>query len=190
MIDIPYEPKDTSPREILTQEEVQALYHTTEESILGLRDRAILSIYYGCGLRSKEGRFLEMDDVLLDRRLLHVRRAKTQQERYVPFMKSQRDDFFLYLKECRPQLAREHSAGWFLLNNQGRQASADFLLTRLKSLLSEAGIKKRIGLHSLRHSIGTHLLQSGMRIEDIAVFLGHKNIDGTQRYTHIVQESE
>ena len=103
MIDIPYEPKDISPREILIREEVQALYHATEESILGLRDRAMLSIYYGCGLRSKEGRFLEIDDVLMDRKLLHVRRAKTRQERYVPFMKNQRNDFFLYLNRCRAE---------------------------------------------------------------------------------------
>lgn len=190
LVDIPYEPGEHTSREILTSEEALALYHAAGEDILGLRDRAMLSIYYGCGLRSKEGRFLEIGDVLLDRRLLHVRQAKTYQERYVPFMKSQRDDFSLYLKRCRPQLAGDHYQGWFLLNNQGRQMSADFLLTRLKSLLSEAGIQKHIGLHSLRHSIATHLLQSGMRIEDIAVFLGHKNIDSTQRYTHIVQESE
>jgi len=105
-------------------------------------------------------------------------------------MKSQRNDFSLYLKECRRQLVREHSQNWFLLNNWGRQASATFLLKRLKRLVQEAGIRKNIGLHSLRHSIATHLLQSGMRIEDIAVFLGHKNIDSTQRYTHIVSEGE
>lgn len=190
LVDIPYEPREHKPREILTREEARMLYQGCGEDTVGIRDRAMLSIYYGCGLRSKEGRYLMMEDVLLDRRLLHVREAKTRQERYVPFLKSQRDDFSLYLKQCRPHLAGDHSSGWFLLNNRGGQVSADFLLSRLKVLLKESGIDKRIGLHSLRHSIATHLLQSGMRIEDIAVFLGHKNIDSTQRYTHIVQESE
>jgi len=75
-IDIPCESQEIPEKEILTKEEIQAIYNATDKTILGLRDRAILSIYYGCGLRSKEGQFLELSDILLERRLIYVRKGK------------------------------------------------------------------------------------------------------------------
>lgn len=77
-----------------------------------------------------------------------------------------------------------------MLNNKGNQTKASFLLEKIKKLTKEAGIKKDIGLHTLRHSIATHLLQSGMKLESISQFLGHKNIQSTQRYTHIIHKDE
>jgi site-specific recombinase XerD len=188
-IDLPYEPKEILERDILTKEEIEALYNATDETILGLRDRAILSIYYGCGLRSKEGQFLEVSDMVLDRKLVYVRKGKQYRERYVPFVQSQMTDFVLYLKECRPQLIKEHTDNWFLLNNRGNRVSATYLLVRIKKLVKVAGIQKRIGMHTLRHTIATHLLQSGMKLESISQFLGHKNIQSTQRYTHVSAEA-
>jgi len=197
-IDLPYEPKEIPEREILTQEEIRAIYNATDETILGLRDRAMLSVYYGCGLRSKEGQFLELSDIILDRKLIYVRKGKQYRERYVPFVQSQLTDFILYLKECRPELTTENTKNWFLLNNKGNQTSSSFLLKRIKELAKLAGIftcrsngegrQKEIGLHTLRHSIATHLLQSGMKLETISQFLGHKNIQSTQRYTHVSAE--
>jgi len=75
-----------------------------------------------------------------------------------------------------------------LLNNKGNQCDASFLLKRVKLLAKQAEIIKEIGVHTLRHSIATHLMQSGMKIESIAQFLGHKNIDSTQRYVHLAIE--
>jgi len=188
-IDLPYEPKEIPHREILTKEEVQAIYNAADETILGLRDRAILSIYYGCGLRSKEGQFLGLNDIILDRKLVYVRKGKQYRERYVPFVQSQMTDFKLYLKECRPELENGNTKNWFLLNNKGNQANASFLLEKVKKLAKLAEIDKEIGLHTLRHSIATHLMQSGMKIESISQFLGHKNIDSTQRYIHLAHET-
>jgi site-specific recombinase XerD len=68
-------------REVLTTNQVQALYNATDESLLGLLDRAMLSIYYGCGLRSNEGINLDVSDVLLDKGLLYVRKGKGYKER-------------------------------------------------------------------------------------------------------------
>jgi site-specific recombinase XerD len=189
-IDLPYEPKEIPEREILTLNEIKALYNAADETILGLRDRAILSIYYGCGLRSKEGQFLELKDIILDRKLVHVRKGKQYKERYVPFVQKQMNDFKLYLQECRPELTTAQTQNWFLLNNKGNQTNSSFLLKRIKQLVEQAEIKKDIGLHTLRHSIATHLLQSGMKIESISQFLGHKNLDSTQRYTHIANKDE
>ncbi len=123
-------------------------------------------------------------------------------ERYVPFVENQQTDFLLYLKECRPKLNVQNSKAntgdatkskntdWFFLNNKGEQVSSSFLLRRLRYLKTAAGIEKDIGLHGLRHSIATHLLSSGMPLESISRFLGHKNIESTQRYTHVETPEE
>ena len=189
-VDIPYEPAQTIERAILTTTEIKALYNATDESILGLRDRAMLSIYYGCGLRSNEGRNLNLTDVMTDKGLLYVRKGKGYKERYVPFTESLQTDFTLYLQHCRPQLVKERTEEAFLVNNQGGRIGSTTQNNRLKALLNKAGITKPIGLHSLRHSIATHLLKSGMKIEDIAKFLGHALLSSTQIYTHIVHEYE
>jgi integrase/recombinase XerD len=189
-IDIPYELDDTIEREILTTTEIRALYNAADESILGLRDRAILSIYYGCGLRSNEGLSLNLSDVMVEKGLLYVRKGKGYKERYVPFTESLQTDFRLYLQECRPKLVRERTEEAFLVNNQGKRIGSGTQTKRLKALLSQANITKPIGLHSLRHSIATHLLKSGMKIEDIAKFLGHAYLSSTQIYTHIAHEYE
>ncbi len=189
-VNIPYEQSQTIERAILTTTEIRALYNATDESILGLRDRAMLSIYYGCGLRSNEGKSLNITDVMTDKGLLYVRKGKGYKERYVPFTESIQTDFKLYLQQCRPKLVREETEEAFLVNNQGRRIGGTTQNNRLKTLLNKTGITKPIGLHSLRHSIATHLLKSGMKIEDIAKFLGHACLSSTQIYTHIAHEHE
>ena len=188
-IDIPYEKKEPPEREILTLDEIKALYNAADETILGLRDRAMLNIYYGCGLRSKEGTSLDLNDVMTDKNLVYVRKGKQYRERYVPFTYKQKKDFEIYLKSCRKELVNDEEQQSFLVNNQGKPISSNTLHNRLKALAKIAGINKTVGLHTLRHSIATHLMQSGMKIEDIATFLGHKNIESTQRYTHLSIEN-
>jgi len=163
---------ETIEREILTTQEIKALYNVADESILGLRDRAILSIYYGCGLRSNEGLSLNLSDVMVEKGLMYVRKGKGYKERYVPFTESLKTDFRLYLQQCRPKLVEDRSEEAFLVSNKGRRISSTAQSKRLKELLKQVGITKPIGLHNLRHSIATHLLKSGMQIEDIARFLG------------------
>ncbi len=189
-VDIPYEIDESIEREVLTTQEIRALYNAADESILGLRDRAILSIYYGCGLRSNEGLSLNVSDVMVEKGLLYVRKGKGYKERYVPFTEGLKTDFRLYLKECRPKLVQQPNEEAFLVSNKGQRISSTGQSKRLKELLKQAGITKPIGLHNLRHSIATHLLKSGMQIEDIARFLGHAYISSTQIYTHIAHEYE
>lgn len=189
-MDISYEIDDVIEREVLTIQEIKALYNAADESILGLRDRAILSVYYGCGLRSNEGKSLDLSDVMVDKGLLYVRKGKGYKERYVPFTEAVKTDFRLYLQECRPKLVKERPEEAFLVNNQGHRIGSTTQGNRLKELLKQVGITKPIGLHSLRHSIATHLMKSGMEIENIARFLGHKHVSSTQIYTHISHEYE
>jgi len=191
-IDLMHERPSPVVRPILTVEEVEQLYRSTSDDVYGLREQAMLSVYYGCGLRSREGIALNLDDVLLEKKMIYVRQGKGYKERYVPFVEKQQQDFKLYLEHCRPLLANEESENAFFLGNQGRRINYTALLKTLKELQQRTGNEmlkqKTIGLHALRHSIATHLMHKGMKFDYISQFLGHANMDSTQIYTHLAHE--
>jgi len=173
----------------LTKAEIEALYEATGDSVLGIRDRAMLSVYYGCGLRLNEGACLELKDIIADRKLLHVRKGKHYKERYVPIAAKNYEALRLYMDYGRPQLLQEHKTeALFIEANKGHPITKQSLYLRIKQLVKKARIKKKVGTHTLRHSIATHLLQSGMKLEKIQEFLGHSELDSTQIYTHLVNE--
>lgn len=174
----------------LSRAEIRRLYAATGEDVLGLRDRAMLSVFYGCGLRLQEGAALELSDISHDRRLLYVRKGKGYRERYVPIAGGSYRDIQLYLELARPELLQRPCAALFLGANKGRPVHKQSLYIRIKALVQKAGITKDVGTHSLRHSIATHLLQSGMKLERIKEFLGHAALDSTQRYTHLLNEPQ
>jgi len=176
-------------KEIFTRAEVAALYEAAESDVLGLRDRAILAVYYGCGLRRSEGLSLDVKDVLFDRNLLYVRKGKNYKERYVPLSAGVREDLKNYIECARPILLKYPTHALFI-SSQGKRMIGNTMLNRLHGLKGKAGIEKDTGLHSLRHSIATHLLQSGMELEKIKQFLGHGSLESTQIYTHIINERE
>jgi integrase/recombinase XerD len=200
-------------KNILTIAEVMKLYEASflpyewNNAAMGQRDRAIIALYYGCGLRRSEGVQLNITDIDLQRRLLFVRKAKGNKQRYVPIATKHLQDIADYIKEGREWFLYHHAtnAEWHSKRNgkplEKKSATVGdaFLVThwgerfmqpewRLKYLQSKAAIEKPITLHGLRHSIATHLLQSGMELEEIAKFLGHASLASTQIYTHIVNE--
>lgn len=182
---------------VLSQEEIYALYNCCGPTPLGIRDRAMLSLFYGCGLRRSEGIGLDVDDVLFSKGLLYVRISKNYTERYVPLSPSIAEDLQLYLKESRYKLLqtcpyqgkKEENA--LLISLKGRRVNDRTLTIRLRKLQKQSGnpvlAAKSISLHSLRHSIATHLLENGMKLKSIALFLGHKSLESTQIYTHLSQ---
>jgi site-specific recombinase XerD len=176
-------------KEIFTKPEIAALYESTGSDILGLRDKAILAVYYGCGLRRSEGLSLDVKDVLLDRNLLYVRKGKNYKERYVPMTAGVIEDLKNYIECARPILLKRPTHALFIAA-EGQRITGNTMINRLHQLKEKAGIDKDAGLHSLRHSIATHLLQSGMELEKIKQFLGHSSLESTQIYTHIVNERE
>lgn len=191
-IDLVSERPLPSIRYVLTAHEIQELYHATSDDHYGLRDQAMLSVYYGCGLRSREGIALDLDDVMLDKKMIYVRQGKGYKERYVPLVEKQQSDFEHYLKYCRPLLVSEESGNAFFLGNQGQRIRYGVMLGGLKRLQqrtdNEALKQKVIGLHALRHSIATHLMQRGMKFDYISQFLGHNSLNSTQIYTHLAHE--
>jgi len=174
-------------REILNIQQVKAMYEATTSDMLGMRDRAILGIYYGCGLRRAEGVALDVNDFLTERKLLYVRKGKNYRERYVPVAGRAFDDLMEYVQLGRPCFDPRSEA--LLLGRHRKRMSGSLPYTSVLKLKEKASITQQIGLHTLRHSIATHLLQQGMKLSDISRFLGHQSIETTQIYTHVSYEA-
>ena len=172
-------------QQILTQDQITALYEATAtDTAIALRDRAILALYYGCGLRRNEGVQLNVEDVLLNRKLVYVRKGKQNRERYIPLTRQVQEDLENYLDIARPSFKSHEKNPALLLSQKGR-ITGSCILIRIKLLGKKANITTAFGLHTLRHSIATHLLLAGMPLEQIARFLGHSSLESTQIYTHI-----
>jgi integrase/recombinase XerD len=182
-------PQQRQLPEVLTQAEVKELYNACDNSVLGLRDKAMLGIYYGCGLRRNEGVHVDISDIDFTGQLVYVREGKNYSERYVPASAMILQHIKDYLEHSRPFLLTRHKTAALLLSDKGNRAQGQSLFIRIKKLASQAKITKPIGLHTLRHSIATHLLRSGMELEHIAKFLGHQSLEATQIYTHISHEN-
>jgi len=175
---------------VLTEKEITQLYQACSDDTYGLRDRAILGLYYGCGLRRSEGVAVDVPDVQFSRGLLYVRKGKGNKERYVPLAGQVAEDLRWYLVEARPKLLKSAQSPSLLISQRSRRLSGQSLALRLAGLVETAGIPKEIGLHSLRHSIATHLLRAGMPLSEIQRFLGHASLESTQIYTHMKEELE
>lgn len=174
----------------LTKKEIQLLYDQIKDNVLGVRDKAMLAVFYGCGLRLNEGASLEVRDMDATRKVLHVRKGKHYKERLVPVAVKNYEELQLYLDYARPELLQEiKTDALFIDANKGRPMQKQSLYVRIKKLVKKARIKKKVGTHTLRHSIATHLLQSGMKLERIQQFLGHADLDSTQIYTHLKNEA-
>ncbi len=184
-IDIKTRTEQQQNKIILNQEEIKALYKACENDPLGIRDRVILNIYYGCGMRRSEGISLDEKDVLLKQKLIYIRKGKGYRERYVPMTEQIKQDLETYLSETRPYLLNGKKDKALLVSSRSRRMSGNTIMERLNKLLKKACIEKQTGLHTLRHSIASHLLQSGMSLEDVSGFLGHQSLESTQIYTHL-----
>jgi integrase/recombinase XerD len=169
---------ESKPREILTIKEIKQLYELSET----FREKAIIGIFYGCGLRRSEGEALNIKDVSFKSSLLYVREGKGRKRRVVPINEKVMDDFKNYLYHERSPTDKETA---FICNNAGRRMRGDKLNNTVKELILKAGIQKEISLHNLRHSIATHLLDNGLSVEYVRDFLGHKHLESTQLYTRV-----
>jgi integrase/recombinase XerD len=175
-------PSIKNHKEILSQTEIKSLYNQTDDSVKGMRDRVILGLYYGCGLRYKEGLRVELNHIDYKKELLFITPSKNYHSRYVPINNQVLKDLKDYESYARNSFAMNGNC--FLSGS----TSNGTLNKILQNLCEKANVKTEICLHSLRHSIATHLLQQEMPIEQIAKFLGHRTIRATQIYTHIASQ--
>jgi integrase/recombinase XerD len=187
--------KKTTQKEItvLTHEEMQQLYFVCDSTGLGYRDKATLAIYYGCGMRNGEGMRLLITDIDFNRGRIHVRKSKNGSERYVmmsPKVRQQIEDYvYCYRDLYVEKLSGQTNPDTFFIGEGGRLLTKKALLSRLQKLWKKVkgayGNDKHIGVHTLRHTLGTHLYMAKMDIEMIALMLGHRSLCTTQVYIHL-----
>lgn len=154
---------------------------------LAFRDRAMLELAYGAGLRVSEWIGLAVKDVVLQDGLVRVF-GKGSKERLVPIGRSAIGAVAVYLRELRPLLERGEGKGILLLNAQGRPLSRMGAWKIVRKYVTLAGIETAVSPHTLRHSFATHLLEGGADLRAVQEMLGHADIATTQIYTHVDRE--
>lgn len=169
---------------VLTVEEVDKLLSQPDTSnIYGLRDKALLELLYSSGLRISEASNLRIDDIDLEGEFVRCR-GKGQKERIVPIGRVAVEWLKTYIGGARLALARGDTR-WLFLRKGGGKLSRVSMWKIVKKYAREAGIKKEISPHTLRHSFATHLLEGGADLRSIQEMLGHSSITTTEIYTHI-----
>jgi integrase/recombinase XerD len=148
----------------------------------GVRDRAILELLYGSGLRISELTGMDVDDLDLEEGSLRVL-GKGGKEREVPLGSFGREAVDAYLTRGRPALATAASRGALFLNARGSRLSRQSCARLLSRYVRLAGIDRRVTLHTLRHSFATHLLEGGADVRVVQELLGHASVATTQIYT-------
>jgi integrase/recombinase XerD len=174
--------------EVLTVEEVNKLIAAPSlDEPLAFRDRAMLELAYAAGLRVSEWISIGVRDVLMDEHLVRVF-GKGGKERIVPIGRSAIGAVAIYLRELRPRIERGKGKGILFLNARGEPMSRMGAWKILRKYVDQAGIKKRVTPHTLRHSFATHLLEGGADLRAVQEMLGHADISTTQIYTHVDRE--
>ena len=170
--------------EVLSVEEVSAILESVDlKAPFGLRDRAILEVLYGCGLRVSEAAGLRISHVHLPEGFVDVI-GKGDKQRLVPLGEVAADAIRAYLP-ARPAPAERAFEDILFLNRFGRPLSRVSIFKLVKSQAMVAGVRKEISPHTFRHSFATHLIENGADLRIVQEMLGHESILTTEIYTHI-----
>jgi integrase/recombinase XerD len=174
--------------DVLSVDEVQRLIAApTLDDNMVFRDRALLELAYGAGLRVSEWITLGVRDLQLEEGLVRVF-GKGSKERLVPIGRSAIGAVAIYLREQRPKLEKGEGKGILFLNARGRPLTRMGAWKILRGYVERAGITKHVSPHTLRHSFATHLLEGGADLRAVQEMLGHVDIATTQIYTHVDRE--
>ncbi len=174
--------------DVLTVAEVESLLLSpTMDDALVFRDRALLELAYGAGLRVSEWTGIGVKDLLLEDGLVRVF-GKGSKERLVPIGRRAIGALAVYLRELRPRLEKGEGKGHLFLNSRGRPLTRMGAWKILRGHVERAGIEKHVSPHTLRHSFATHLLEGGADLRAVQEMLGHADIATTQIYTHVDRE--
>jgi integrase/recombinase XerD len=174
--------------EVLTVAEVERLLAAPSlDEPMAFRDRALLELAYGAGLRVSEWISLPVRDVALEEGLVRVF-GKGSKERLVPIGRRAIGAVAIYLRELRPKLEHGGGKGILFLNARGTPLSRMGAWKILRHHVEQAGLTKHVTPHTLRHSFATHLLEGGADLRAVQEMLGHADISTTQIYTHVDRE--
>ncbi len=172
---------------VLTESEVRALLDAPDTTTdVGQRDRAMLELLYGCGLRVSELITLKVDQVRAAQGVMRVW-GKGNKERMLPMGDVAVHWINIYLKEARPSLMRGKTDVLFL-SNRGSAMTRQAFWYRIRAHGVAAGIKTALSPHILRHAFATHLVNNNADLRVVQLLLGHSSLSTTQIYTHVARE--
>jgi integrase/recombinase XerD len=163
--------------------DVARLILSLPKTTLGLRDKALVELLYGTGMRRAEAARLRLEDIELEERTILIREGKGKKDRVVPLGKKAKEVLLDYLGHARVKLLRGDDAGALFLGRRGEALSESWITHRVHKLGLRAGLK--LAPHVLRHSCATHLLKGRADIRHIQRLLGHKSLQTTERYTKV-----
>lgn len=174
--------------QVLTGREVEALLAAPgDDSTIDIRDRAMLELLYATGLRVSELVGLGLRDVNVNAGYL-MAFGKGGKERLVPMGESACAAVSRYLSETRPAMDRDGANRYLFLTRLGDRMTRQAFWNIIKKRALEAGVRKSISPHTLRHSFATHLLENGADLRSVQTMLGHADLSTTQIYTHVTSE--
>ncbi len=174
------------PEATLSSKEMSALLAMPVVSRpLGLRDRAVLEVFYSCGLRRAELIELLVRDVDYERGTVFVRCGKGSKDRYVPIGERALFWLRLYVEIVRPGFVTSQFPEHLFVSSVGTPLCPDWLSRRVRAYIAAAGVDKKGSCHLLRHSVATLMLEGGADIRYVAEMLGHARLETTQRYTRV-----
>lgn len=173
--------RETRRAEVYAVSEIKALLAAATTG----RDRMLLSVLYACGLRRDEARLLQTGDLDAPRSQLRVRRGKGAKERVLPLTVELLTDLRSYWRRERAGRPGHDSPWLFQGVRPGEPMSKSLALHVYARAVKQAGIRRKGGLHTLRHSFATHLLEAGVEITLVQRLLGHASLTTTSRYLHV-----
>lgn len=179
--------KEKKLPEIITNKEVEVLLAQPDcTDIKGCRDKAMLEILYATGIKASELISLKLSNVNLNISVLHLNSSKN--ERIIPMYPEAVKSVSDYITKCREILVLDPQNDYLFTNLNGQPLTRQGFWKIIKQYARQAGIKKEITPHTLRHSFATHLLENGAPVKDIQAILGHSDISSTNVYLKIIKD--
>ena len=173
--------------EYLTIDEIDKLLDIKTNTAFEKRNKAMLEMLYGTGMRISELINLTMSNLYLDDDMVKVF-GKGSKERIIPFNEYAKECLIDYLNYGRGELLGTKNSEFVFISSRHSKITRQAFFKIIKKLCEEAGIKKNISPHILRHSFATHLLHNGADLRIVQELLGHSDISTTQIYTHLSNE--
>jgi integrase/recombinase XerD len=171
--------------EVLSYDEILKMMEFIDfTKLAGERDKTIVMLLYGGGLRVSELVLLKVNDLFVDEGFIKVK-GKGSKERLVPIGAKTINQVSYYVESYRNKVAKPDSKNYLILNQRGGSLSRVSVFNLIKKLAVEAGIKKAISPHTLRHSFATTLIEAGANLRAVQQMLGHESITTTEIYTHL-----
>ena len=170
---------------VLSIEEINLIINSVESNKVGIRNKAIIEIIYGCGLRVSELTNLLLSNLFLKQGYIKIV-GKGNKERLSPIGSLATDSLNDFLTNVRPGLKINNKfSDHVFINNRGTSLSRSMIFKMIKKYTLKANINKDISPHSLRHSFATHLVEGGANLRAVQEILGHSSITTTEIYTHL-----